>query len=140
MSTKTKEQGKTQETKSASRQYCKSGHDTFVCGRDSQGHCKDCRAGRSQTLKPTLDFKGLYNKEHHPFSFDDYVQLYMDQGKKCRICDTEGKHYPDGLQPDSNKQNEVVSLLCPPCSSLATYLKGKTQLLATVVQYLKLYQ
>lgn len=136
----TKETGETTKTGRRPRQYCTNGHDTFSVGRDSQGHCKLCRSEKAQEPKPTLEFQGLYTKEHAPFTFDDYVQLYMDQGKKCRVCDTEGRNYPDGLQADTNTKAEVKGLLCPPCLSLIKYLREKPQVLNTVSQYLKLYQ
>lgn len=34
------------------KQFCKYGHDTFICRRDTQGHCFDCKRSRDRNLEP----------------------------------------------------------------------------------------
>ena len=49
------------------KQFCVNNHDTFLCGRTKQGHCKDCRkqykiANKESILKQKKEYREL-NKE-----------------------------------------------------------------------------
>lgn len=47
------------------KQFCKYGHDTFICGRDSNYVCKECRRikDRNRVAKPLTDLQKVRAKE-----------------------------------------------------------------------------
>lgn len=46
------------------QQFCVNGHDTFICGRYSDGHCKECRkVQRSKNKEKILEWKRIHSEE-----------------------------------------------------------------------------
>lgn len=143
------------------RQFCKKGHNLLVLGRESDGHCKECRKEyrhtytRSPEAKATLAqwektpsglasianrrFKafGILNADGTLFKLEDYNKLFSEQEGKCSICKKHQSELSRALAADHDHNTNVIrGLLCTGCN-IKLGFKEQTAWNDKAEQYLK---
>ena len=67
------------------KQFCKHNHDTYICGRDSQNKCKDCRKNRSKLVYIShFRLSNKFCKRGHDVTICGRYKDY-----KCKLCANE---------------------------------------------------
>lgn len=89
-------------------------------------------------LKTMADKKRMLLHRYN-LSYDDYLNMYSSQNKKCKICDEPRKlGGKDGLYVDHcHKTNKVRGLLCPQCNTLLGRFKDDVIYFENAIYYLK---
>lgn len=92
----------------------------------------------SENIK--LEAKKRMLKHRYNITYEQYEQMYVDQGKKCLICEKEyelgGRN---GLYVDHCHQTNIVrGLLCPGCNTAIGVLREDKKLFNNAMAYLKL--
>lgn len=124
----------------ASKQFCKHGHDTFVCGRNSEGKCFSCCRirGRNRYLKN----KALWNRHSHEYYHRNKheilrnkhvavtaIRSWVDDLKiKAGCVDCGYDKYPEALDFDHIDHTNKVNAI----SQMILGLKPKDDILAEI--------
>lgn len=115
------------------KQFCKIGHDTFICGRKG-GWCMLCLKARvkdsvkAKEINQICKWKriGCRNSDGSFFVRKDYEKFYSKQKGKCAICKRHEKTLKRRLSVDHcHKTGIVRGLLCSACNLFLSGIENK---------------
>lgn len=138
---------KCQEIKSLDEFYSKN-------GKKTQSHCKTCcrtqakewKANNKERCRETNKKWNSNNyskkryrdlKQKYGITPEHYDEMYLQQGCKCKICETHQDQLSRKLSIDHcHKTGKVRGLLCTYCNSLLGNCKDRVDLLEKAKLYL----
>lgn len=143
------------------KQFCKRGHDTFVCGRDNRSMCLLCKPtmikayaasergkqvierypasekGKQARRKSAWKSVGILNKEGLPFTQKDYDAALESQEGRCRLCGIGQSQVDRMFAVDHNHKTFAFrGLLCTPCNHGLGLLHDDPKILQSALLYL----
>jgi len=75
--------------------------------------------------------------KRYGLSYDDYINLFNQQGNLCAICGTNTSGKRDWHVDHCHTTNIVRGILCHHCNVLLGHAKDNIEILASAINYLK---
>ena len=99
-------------------------------------HCKECRKARYPY--DATKHKHVHLRNRYGLEWDEYIELFLSQNKKCRICDTPLELTNRKAQLDHcHVTGKVRGFLCSSCNRGLGCFKDDTKLLEKAMLYIK---
>lgn len=102
--------------------------------------CTDCRNVRQKARyreNPEIH-RAYLLKQKYSMTLEDYDQMIVDQGGKCKICGTETPncHHKRFVVDHNHATNEVRGLLCSTCNTGLGNFSDNPEIILKAAQYL----
>jgi hypothetical protein len=99
------------------KRICIYGHDTFIVGRNSTGHCKTCQANAQSPRN--WAYQSILNSDGTRFTTLDFDRAYQMQKGCCALCDKHQTELKCRLAADHDHETRFFrGLVCQqPCNS-----------------------
>jgi hypothetical protein len=103
------------------------------------GSCKLCISeySKKQHLKNLIKRKDQKLKKQYGISFEEKLNMFNLQNKKCDICNTEFKNISAAHVDHCHKTGKIRGLLCTKCNPGIGYLQDSTDILKSAIKYLE---
>ena len=105
--------------------------------------CKSCKKEQTEKYKKTDTYrkrlrKHLWKKQGIEITYEQYLQLFLDQKGSCAICKTSVNQFNKGMCVDHcHETGKIRGLLCTDCNRGIGSLKDNLELLKQAVTYLE---
>jgi len=102
-------------------------------------YCKLCNSIQKHNSYNYEKAKGLFLKYKYGITKDKVEEMFLNQNKKCKICNTKYNKVSQhrGLYIDHNHKNGAVrGLLCNKCNKLLGNCNDSILLLKSAIKYL----
>lgn len=126
------------------QQFCKYGHDMFICGQNTQGQCVICAHTRNARYRKANPDKSrernwvyIFNTDGTRFKMCNYTQLFTEQNGRCAICQKHNTELTRVLHVDHDHTTGMVrGLLCDSCNKVLGFVQNRPEVLITAANYL----
>jgi len=126
------------------KQICLRGHDTFICGRNKSGGCRDCKREdqkkNNDKNRGTGKYRGSDLRNKYGITLEDYNRIFNEQNGKCAICLLPQSKMKRRLCVDhDHKRNKVRGLLCYNCNTGIGRFWENIDLFNKAIAYIRLH-